>query len=129
MRRAAFVSLLLAGVISLALFALKYQVQDLEDELVKLNRSIFADQEAIHVLKAEWSHLNDPRRLRSLARRHLGMKPITPNQLATIADLPPRPSDTKAPDTKGPDAARPEEGLAWSLSSDAGAGNPGRRRQ
>ncbi len=123
MRPAAFVSLLLAGVLSLALFALKYQVQDLEDELVKLNRTIFADQEAIHVLKAEWSHLNDPRRLRSLARRHLGMKPVTPDQLATIADLPPRP-----PDTETTDAARPEEGRAWSLSGDAAA-NPGRRRQ
>ncbi len=124
MRPAAFVSLLLAGVLSLALFALKYQVQDLEDELAKLNRTIFADQEAIHVLKAEWSHLNDPRRLRSLARRHLGMKPVTPEQLATIADLPPRPADTE-----GRDAARPEEGRAWSLSGEAVAGNAGGRRQ
>ena len=124
MRPATIVSLLLAGVLSLALFALKYQVQDLEDELVELNRTIFADEEAIHVLKAEWSHLNDPRRLRSLARRHLGMKPVTPNQLATIADLPPRPSDTE-----GTVAIRPEEGRAWSLSSDAVAGNAGRRRQ
>ncbi|HJO71807.1 MAG: hypothetical protein QF450_11855 [Rhodospirillales bacterium] len=124
MRPATIVSLLLAGVLSLALFALKYQVQDLEDELVELNRTIFADEEAIHVLKAEWSHLNDPRRLRSLARRHLGMKPVTPNQLATIADLPPRPSDTE-----GTDAIRAGEGRTWSLSSDAVAGNAGRRRQ
>ena len=124
MRPATFVPLVLAGVLSLALFALKYQVQDLEDALVTLNRPIFADEEAIHVLRAEWSHLNDPRRLRSLARRHLGMKPVTPNQLATIADLPPRPSDTE-----GTDAVRPEEGRAWPLSGDAVAGNPGRRRQ
>ena len=129
MRPAAFVSLLLAGVISLALFALKDQVQDLEDELVELNRGIFADEEAIHVLKAEWSHLNDPQRLRALARRHLGMKPVTPDQLATIADLPPRPSDTEGLETEDTDAAQPEEGRAWPLSSDAGAGNPGRRRQ
>ena len=124
MRPAAFVSLVLAGALSLALFSLKYQVQDLEDELVDLNRTILADQEAIHVLKAEWSHLNDPRRLRSLARRHLGMKPVMPAQLATIADLPPRPADTEKMD-----AARPEEGRAWSLSGDAVTANPGRRRQ
>lgn len=124
MRPAAFVSLVLASALSLALFALKYQVQDLEDELVKLNRTIFADQEAIHVLKAEWSHLNDPRRLRSLARRHLGMKPVTPDQLATIADLPPRPADTESRDD-----ARPDEGRAWSLSGDAVGANPGRRRR
>ena len=124
MRPAAFVSLVLAGALSLALFSLKYQVQDLEDELVDLNRTILADQEAIHVLKAEWSHLNDPRRLRSLARRHLGMKPVMPAQLATIADLPPRPTDTEEMDS-----ARPEEGRAWSLSGDAVSANPGRRRQ
>ena len=124
MRPAAFVSLVLAGALSLALFSLKYQVQDLEDELVDLNRTILADQEAIHVLKAEWSHLNDPRRLRSLARRHLGMKPVMPAQLATIADLPPRPADTEEMD-----AARPEEGRAWSLSGNAVSANPGRRRQ
>jgi cell division protein FtsL len=124
MRPAAFVSLVLAGALSLALFSLKYQVQDLEDELVDLNRTILADQEAIHVLKAEWSHLNDPRRLRSLARRHLGMRPVMPAQLATIADLPPRPADTEEMD-----AARPEEGRAWSLSGDAVTANPGRRRQ
>ena len=124
MRPAAFVSLVLGGALSLALFSLKYQVQDLEDELVYLNRTILADQEAIHVLKAEWSHLNDPRRLRSLARRHLGMKPVMPAQLATIADLPPRPADTEEMD-----AARPEEGRAWSLSGDAVTANPGRRRQ
>ena len=124
MRPAAFVSLVLAGALSLALFSLKYQVQDLEDELVYLNRTILADQEAIHVLKAEWSHLNDPRRLRSLARRHLGMKPVMPAQLATIADLP-----TRLADTEEMDAALPEEDRAWSLSGDAVTANPGRRRQ
>lgn len=90
-RPTVLISLGLAAGLSLALFALKYQVQDLENELVRLNRSIFAEQQAVHVLKAEWSHLNDPERLRALARRHLGMRPVTPNQLATVADLPPRP--------------------------------------
>jgi len=123
MRPAVFVSLFLAGVLSLALFALKYQVQDLEDELVKLNRSIFADQEAIHVLKAEWSYLNNPERLRSLVHRHLGMKPVTPDQLATISDLPPRSAATESMDDAGS-----EKGRARSLSGDA-AENPGRRRQ
>ena len=124
MRPAAFVSLALAIGFGLALFALKHQVQDLEDELVTLNRTIFVDQEAIHVLKAEWSHLNDPWRLRSLARRHLGMKPVTPDQLATISDLPPRPADTEDANN-----ARPEEGRAWSLSGDAVVKNPVRRRR
>ena len=107
LRPTAFISLVLAGAFSLALFALKYKVQDLEDELVRLNRSIFADQQAVHVLKAEWSHLNDPERLRALARRYLGMRPVTPNQLVTLADVPLRSPDAGAarPSAAGPGSA------------------------
>ncbi|MBT7943062.1 MAG: energy transducer TonB, partial [Alphaproteobacteria bacterium] len=63
---------LLAMSLSLTLFVVKYQVQDLEGELVAYNRSITDDRQAIHVLKAEWSHLNQPARLRDLAERYLG---------------------------------------------------------
>ena len=76
--------LLLAGALSVALFSVKYQVQDLEEELVGLNRSITSEKKSIHVLKAEWSHLNDPERLAILAERHLGMKPVTPAQMVNF---------------------------------------------
>ncbi|MHA1597219.1 MAG: cell division protein FtsL [Alphaproteobacteria bacterium] len=76
--------LLLAGALSVALFSVKYQVQDLEQELSGLNRSITSERKSIHVLKAEWSHLNNPERLDRLARKHLGMKPIVPAQMKTI---------------------------------------------
>ncbi len=49
---------LLAVSLSLTLFTVKYQVQDMEDQLIGLNRSITDDRQAIHVLKAEWSYLN-----------------------------------------------------------------------
>lgn len=81
------VFVLLAGAISVALFSVKYQVQDLEQELVGLNRSIFDEQKSIHVLKAEWSHLNNPERLRGLARRHLGMGQVQPVQMKTFDGL------------------------------------------
>ncbi|MBT3237536.1 MAG: cell division protein FtsL [Rhodospirillaceae bacterium] len=76
--------LLLAGALSVALFSVKYQVQDLEEELVGLNRSITSEKKSIHVLKAEWSHLNNPQRLDRLARKHLGMKPVEPDQMKTF---------------------------------------------
>ena len=47
---------LLAVSLSLTLFTVKYQVQDMEDQLFGLNRSITDDRQAIHVLKAEWSY-------------------------------------------------------------------------
>ena len=87
MRRTTVLFLFLAAALSLALFSLKYQVQDLEDEFVALNRSIAAERRAMHVLEAEWSYLNDPARLGPLAARHLGLRPVESEQLGTLGTL------------------------------------------
>jgi cell division protein FtsL len=84
---------LLAVSLSLTLFTVKYQVQDLEEQLVQINRSITDDRQAIHVLKAEWSHLNEPTRLRILAERYLGMTAIDSRQVGTAAEMLPRISE------------------------------------
>ena len=49
--------------------------------------AIVADQEGIHVLKAEWSHLNDVARIKDLASRYLNMKPTEPTQIKSPEDL------------------------------------------
>ena len=87
MRQATIVTLLVAAMMSVALFFIKYEVNGLESELNALNRSIVADRELIHVLEAEWSHLNEPARLRGLAQRHLGLAPVVMEQIATPAGL------------------------------------------
>ncbi|WP_185961383.1 hypothetical protein [Telmatospirillum sp. J64-1] len=82
----------IAVVLGVGLFMLKYEVQEQEDHLARLNRDIRAHQESIHVLRAEWAFLNDPARLRELSQRHLGLKPLGPtHMLAAVADLPMRP--------------------------------------
>jgi cell division protein FtsL len=78
---------LLATSLGLTLFVVKYQVQDLENVLVDYNRKITEDRKAIHVLKAEWSHLNQPARLRQLAERYLGMVSIQPAQVGIAKDF------------------------------------------
>ncbi len=75
-RRSTFFSATLAASMGLALFVVKYQVQDLEDQLTLIDREIVSERQTLHVLKAEWSHLNEPERLRELATRHLGMVPL-----------------------------------------------------
>jgi hypothetical protein len=80
----------LAGAVGFGLFQLKHEVQALEDEMFRLNRSIVAEQQAIHVLKAEWSYINQPQRLQALASRHLDLQPMKPAQLGGLADLPVR---------------------------------------
>ena len=84
--------LLLAAGLSLVLFSVKYQVQDLEQELNEINQDILKHRQVIHVLKAEWSHLNDPRRLRQQIKRHLEMSPVRPEQVGTLEQIPARPA-------------------------------------
>lgn len=96
--------LALALLIVVGLFHVKFQVQALEDELVRLNRQIDGEQEAIHVLKAEWSYVNQPQRLQDLSSRYLELRPLTPRQIVNLADfgrdtldtLPPPPPPTRS---------------------------------
>lgn len=90
-KRTTFFALALAAVMSLGLFMISYQVHDLEDQLDGLNRDISRDSRAVHVLQAEWAHLNDPQRLRMLAERYLGLEPIATKQLGAVEDIPWRP--------------------------------------
>ena len=86
-RRSTLLTTILAASTGLALFVVKYQVQDLEDTLTQINREIASNRQAVHVLKAEWSHLNEPNRLRFLAARHLDLGPLENGQFTTPADL------------------------------------------
>ncbi len=106
-RAAAVVWSVLAIAVGVGLFMLKYEVQGLEDELSRLNREIRADRAAVHVLEAEWSYLNDPARLRELATRHLGLVPLAPDQVSSLAQLPLRPpaaAETPSPKQDAPKA-------------------------
>lgn len=83
-----FIWLFLAIFVGVGMYILKYEVKKLETELANLNNNIHKDQEAIHVLKAEWSHLNNPERIKKLSERFIKLEPITPEQIVTIAELP-----------------------------------------
>lgn len=98
MRRGTLILVLLATGLGIGLFMVKHQVQVLEDELTGLNRQLTADRQAIHVLRAEWSHLNEPTRLKTLADRYLPMAPLTASQLSADPDLPLRVSESPAPE-------------------------------
>jgi hypothetical protein len=98
MRGATLLTVILASGIGLAVFLLEYRVKDLENQLHALDRAIVAERESIRVLDAEWSHLNDPARLGAMAARLLGMEPVAPDQLTSMAELPQRVPD--APDEK-----------------------------
>jgi hypothetical protein len=95
-----------------AMFQVKYEVQQQEETLTRLNRQIGDSREAVRVLDAEWSFLTQPARLAELAKRYLALTPIGVAQLGTIAAIPLRNPEAQAAPTPPttpalPQAARP----------------------
>ena len=92
-RISAIVWVVVLALLGIGLFQVKYNVQSKERELREVRRQIEANYNAVHVLQAEWSYLNDPLRLADLTRRHTGLVPTTPGQIGDFASLPLRIED------------------------------------
>ncbi len=88
MKCSTLVYLLMAVAAAAGLFLMKYEMRALEEQLAGLNRDIVRKQEALHVLRAEWSHLNQPVRLERLGRTLLRLEPMMPGQAGRISDIP-----------------------------------------
>lgn len=86
MRRSTLLFVALTVVIGLGLFQLKYQVMTLEQQYRHTRHSIKESDEAIHILKAEWTHLNEPGRLQALSVRYLNIEPIKASQLISFKE-------------------------------------------
>ena len=87
LRHTTVLFLLLAGGLSMVLFSVKYQVHDLEAEQGRLVKELDEERRSLHVLRAEWANLNDPKRIRELAHLHLGMTVTKPAQVLTLGAL------------------------------------------
>ncbi len=91
--------IVLTGVV---VFSVKHEVSALEEQLLKTRKVTAQDRDAIHVLNAEWSFLNQPTRLADLSRRHLPqLQPIPTGQFgdaARLDALPWKPGDPNAPE-------------------------------
>ncbi len=78
----------LVAVLAFGLYKLKYEVQELEDRYGAMNRAILSEQEAIRVLRAEWSFLNSPKRLGDLTKRYLKLKPVSVDRFIRLEEIP-----------------------------------------
>jgi hypothetical protein len=100
-RVVALIWLATAAVTAWGLFHLKNEVQGLEYRLHEARKATAADREALDILKAEWSFLNQPAEIARLAQKHLGLGPVDPAQVVPLTELAayldPQP-DSTAPD-------------------------------
>ena len=78
----------LTCLVGFGMFVMKNQVQNLENALASINRNIEEDVKTIHILKAEWSHLNNPSRLRALATKHISLNQVKAEQIINYSALP-----------------------------------------
>jgi len=102
--------MLVIVVAGFCMFEVKFAVQELEARLTATNRQIQQDEDALRVLKAEWSYLNEPDRLADLNRRHIGLAPVAARQMIGIEDLPVRPATPAEPPVAA--APAPDDMLA-----------------
>lgn len=71
------------------LYQLKYNTEQVQAEVRRLEAQIAGDEAAIKVLKAEWTYLSRPERLERLSGRYLALSPTASAQVSrTIEDIP-----------------------------------------
>lgn len=116
-RIVALIWLATAAMTAWGLFHLKNEVQGLESELHKVRKATAADREALDILKAEWSFLNQPAQIAALAEKHLGLGPVDPAQVVPLAELSAR-LDPQ-PDSTAPDGGDLPAGAATLASAKA----------
>ncbi len=89
------VSFMMTVVLAVVLYNVKYDAQIHIKRIKVLKVELRQELETIHILRAEWSHLNQPDRLQKLAKRYTKLVPLGANQIVTVNNLPDRRRDNK----------------------------------
>ncbi len=72
---------------AVGLFGVKYRVQDLEEKIDRTNQKIIESQQATHILKVEWAHLNEAERIERLAQKYLKLEQAGIKQVVRLESL------------------------------------------
>ncbi len=83
--------LALTVMICFGLYRVTHAAQEREGDLKRVEAQIGAQQRAIDVLKAEWTHLSQPAKMQAMAARYLNLQPMKATQIAYLTDIPMRP--------------------------------------
>ena len=113
---------------AVGLFTVKYKVQDLEERIDRTNHKIIESQQATHILRVEWAHLNEAERIEKLALKHLTLEQASIKQVVRLDSLKPesvpprRDPPLPSPPRTGNDV--PSSTLPGGGRAAAEAGNP-----
>jgi len=87
-----------------AVYALKYSVEDVAASKAELQRAVERQQADLSLLKADWAFLNQPANVAPIVTRHIAelkLQGLAQDQFGTFTGLPMR---LKAPDTNALDS-------------------------
>jgi len=83
-------------------YRIKYDSTVQAERLAKIRGEVRRMRDTIAALRAEWSELDNPARIETLAKRHLPLKPISPMQFDSLGQLPERPLQFIKPNETDP---------------------------
>ena len=83
-------------------YKIKFESTRQAERAAKLRMEIRREHDAIAMLRAEWSTLDNPARIQALAKRHLSLQPIDARQFDRLDRLRERPADLVPPDAADP---------------------------
>jgi cell division protein FtsL len=79
---------IVASVLAVALYIAKTEAQEARERLADIRTELAEERRQINVLNVDIAHLEDPDRLRALARQYLGFEPLDPRREVAMSDLP-----------------------------------------
>jgi cell division protein FtsL len=82
------IAFIVAAALAVALYLAKTEAQGAQERLAELQAQLAEERRQINVLNVEVAHLEDPERMRALARRYLGYEPLDPARQIEFGQLP-----------------------------------------
>jgi hypothetical protein len=83
-------------------YKIKFESTGQAERVAKLRGEIRRERDAIAALRAEWSELDNPRRIQAMAQRYLALKPLDVAQYDSLDRLPDKPIDVVPPGSADP---------------------------
>lgn len=82
------VAFLVAVTLAVALYIAKTEAKTAQERLDEIQAQLTEERRSINMLNIEIASLEEPERLRMLARRYLGFEPLDPSREIELHDLP-----------------------------------------